>query len=275
MGTDGLVLREAVAADAGECGRICYEAFRSVAEQHGFPPDFPSAEVGAALLGSLIANPGIYGVVAELDGRIVGSNFMDERSTIAGIGPITVDPAVQNAQVGRVLMENVLERRVNVALPACAWSRRRTTTARSACTRSSDSRRASPAWRCRERRSRRRYPGSRCGRRPRTTWPTAPGSVSPSTGTARVVEHDGRITGYTTAMAFLGHSVWSLQRRAESADRLRGGLRRSPASSFPRGTASWYRWCMSRGLRVAFVMNLMTVGLYNEPAGAYLPSVLY
>jgi hypothetical protein len=32
---------------------------------------------------------------------------------------------------------------------------------------------------------------------------------------------------------------------------------------------------MTRGLRVAHVMTLMTVGLYNEPAGAYLPSVGY
>lgn len=29
------------------------------------------------------------------------------------------------------------------------------------------------------------------------------------------------------------------------------------------------------GLRVVQPMNLMTLGLYNEPAGAYLPSVLF
>ena len=49
-------------------------------------------------------------VVAEFDGTIVGSNFVDERSTIAGLGPITVDPAVQNRAVGRQLMENALDR---------------------------------------------------------------------------------------------------------------------------------------------------------------------
>jgi hypothetical protein len=35
------------------------------------------------------------------------------------------------------------------------------------------------------------------------------------------------------------------------------------------------RWCLDRGLRIAAQANLMTTGLYNEPAGAYLPSILY
>jgi hypothetical protein len=35
------------------------------------------------------------------------------------------------------------------------------------------------------------------------------------------------------------------------------------------------RWCLNRGLRITQPMTLMTVGLYNEPVGAYLPSVLY
>ena len=29
------------------------------------------------------------------------------------------------------------------------------------------------------------------------------------------------------------------------------------------------------GLRLVHQMTLMTIGLYNEPSGAYLPSVLY
>jgi hypothetical protein len=29
------------------------------------------------------------------------------------------------------------------------------------------------------------------------------------------------------------------------------------------------------GLRLVYPMTLMTMGLYNEPRGAYLPSVLY
>ena len=51
----------------------------------------------------LFSSPGFYCVVAESEGRIVGSNCLDERSLIAGIGPITVDPGAQNLGVGRKL----------------------------------------------------------------------------------------------------------------------------------------------------------------------------
>jgi len=57
----------------------------------------------------LLSHPGFYAVVAELDGQIVGSNFLDERSVIAGIGPISVDPPVMNRTVGRQLMQAVMD----------------------------------------------------------------------------------------------------------------------------------------------------------------------
>ena len=97
-------IREGTPADAEICGRICYDAFKAISEAHGFASDFPTPEVPIGLLTSLLANPKFYGVVAEIDGRVVGSNFLDERNPIAGVGPITVDPAVQNRAVGRRLM---------------------------------------------------------------------------------------------------------------------------------------------------------------------------
>jgi hypothetical protein len=74
-----LKLRRGVPADAAECGRICFEAFKSVAERHNFPPDFPSLDVASGLMALLIAHPNFYSIVAERAGRIVGSNFLDER----------------------------------------------------------------------------------------------------------------------------------------------------------------------------------------------------
>ena len=47
---------------------------------------------------------------ASSSGRVVGSNFLWEGDAVAGVGPITVDPSVQNRAVGRQLMEAVLER---------------------------------------------------------------------------------------------------------------------------------------------------------------------
>ena len=66
--------------------------------------------MASGLIGQLLDHPGFYGIAAELDGRVVGSNFLDERSHIIGLGPITVDPAVQNRTVGRRLMECMLTR---------------------------------------------------------------------------------------------------------------------------------------------------------------------
>ena len=48
--------------------------------------------------------------MAERDGRVVGSNFLWENGAIAGIGPITIDPAAQNSGIGRSLMIDVLAR---------------------------------------------------------------------------------------------------------------------------------------------------------------------
>src|SRR5262249_13575530 len=82
----------------------------AIAKAHNFTPDFPSEEIAIGLMTSLLSHPGFYSVVAELDGRVVGSNFLDERNVIAGLGPITVDPNAQNRRVGRELMENANER---------------------------------------------------------------------------------------------------------------------------------------------------------------------
>jgi hypothetical protein len=77
---------------------------------HGFPRDFPSPDVAVGLLSMMFSHPRFYCVVAESDGCMVGSNSLDERSAIAGLGPITVDPSIQDRRVGRKLMEAVVVR---------------------------------------------------------------------------------------------------------------------------------------------------------------------
>ena len=105
-----ITLRPGTPADSAICGPICYRAFKSINDSHNFPPDFPSPEIATGLLGMLLSHPDFYSVVAEREGKIVGSNFLDERGPIAGVGPITVDPAEQNQTIGRSLMLAVLER---------------------------------------------------------------------------------------------------------------------------------------------------------------------
>jgi hypothetical protein len=92
-----VAVRAATLNDASICGQICCDAFSRINAAHGFPADFPGSEATTGLLSMSFSNAGFYCVVAELEGRIVGSNGLDERSMIAGVGPITVDPRAQNS----------------------------------------------------------------------------------------------------------------------------------------------------------------------------------
>src|SRR5919112_987396 len=107
---DKVTLREAEPADAARCAEILFEAFGAIHDHDRFERDFPALEAAAGMLDVFIPHPMIWGVVAEIDGEIVGSNFLDERSPIRGVGPITVSPDGQNSGVGRRLMEAVIER---------------------------------------------------------------------------------------------------------------------------------------------------------------------
>jgi GNAT superfamily N-acetyltransferase len=275
-------------ADVPVAGRICHDAFRAIAAQHNFPPDFPDTVVSTDLLAFLNGHDGFYGVVAELDGTVVGSNFVDERSPVVGLGPITVDPGVQNRGVGTALMRHMIDR--------------------AACGRAPGLRLVQSGYHARSlclytklgftvREPLINMQGSPLGL-------TIPGcTVRPAAaadaeacnrlcrdvhghdragelrdaigqGVASVVERAGRITGYTTQIAFFGHAV------AESNDDLKAliGAAQSfdgPGFLLPSRNAEVFRWCIERGLRMVQPMNLMTIGLYSEPKGAWLPSILY
>ena len=96
-----VTLREAEPGDLEACAQIVFDAFGGFHDYHRFPRDFPVLEAAVGLMGMWLPHPSIWGVVAEMDGRIVGSNFLDERDPIRGVGPITVDPEGQSAGVGR------------------------------------------------------------------------------------------------------------------------------------------------------------------------------
>ncbi|HXR41318.1 MAG TPA: GNAT family N-acetyltransferase, partial [Acidothermaceae bacterium] len=103
-------IRPVTAADAAACSRIFFDAFEALATRHSFPIEAGSREFADFQMNSMLATEGVTGLVAERDGEIIGSAFADERSAIVGIGPVTVDPAVQDAGVGRTMMEALLGR---------------------------------------------------------------------------------------------------------------------------------------------------------------------
>lgn len=285
---DAVVIRRAKAQDAHACGIICHEAFTQINVRHGFPPDFPSSDVTTGVLSMMFSHPGFYSVVAEFHGKIVGSNCLDERSPIAGVGPITVNVEVQNQSIGRSLMQAVLDRAaerkfLGVRLLQAAFHNR------------SLSLYAKLGFDVREFMSVMQGPPiskamsgyqvraasesdvELCNSLCKTVHGHERGGELTDAirqGTAVVAEHNGRITAYATAMGLFGHAVgrtnYDLQALIASASAFLG-----PGIIVPTRNAALFRWCLENGLKVVEPMTLMTIGLYNEPTGAYLPSVLY
>jgi predicted N-acetyltransferase YhbS len=283
-----VLIRRATPDDSAVCGEICYRAFSTINAAHGFPCDFPSPEASTGLLRMMFSHSGCYCVVAEQEGRIVGSNALDERSIIRGVGPITVDPDAQNAGVGRELMKAVLDRSntggaAGVRLVQAAFHNR----SLSLYTRLGFDIReplSCMQGRCREPnisacvvRAAEAADLEACNslsRRVHGFDRSVELEQAIEQKTARVVEREGCITGYATALAFFGHAVaeTNLDMKAliASAESFGG-----PGILVPSRNSDLLRWCLASGLHVVQPMTLMTVGLYNEPAGAWMPSILF
>lgn len=88
---------------------ICHEAFSALHDRFGSERDIPSPEVGEMIIGQTVQRPDYAGVMAVLDGEIVGSNFVCFADEVASVGPITVDPKVQAKGIGRALMQWVID----------------------------------------------------------------------------------------------------------------------------------------------------------------------
>ncbi len=283
-----IVIRPATAQDIPVCADICYRAFSAINAAHNFPSDVPVPEVAVGIISSCFSAPDFYCVVAESNGQILGSNCLDHRSIIHGVGPITVDPDTQNKGVGRKLMEAALERSrqlgaAGVRLVQAAFHNRSLSLYASlgfdVC---------EPIEVMQGRTRERSIAG--CTVRPATVADLpACNALSHRVhgfdrgtdlaqavqgGGALVVERGGRITAYASHLAFFGHATaesnQDLQALLCSVDSFGG-----PGILVPSRNASLFRWCLSNGLRVVEPMTLMSMGLYSQPAGAFLPSVLF
>ena len=283
-----IIIRRAAPQDIEPCARICYDAFSTINAAHNFPCDFPNPEAAHGAINGMFNAPGFYCVVAESDGRILGSNCLDQRAIIHGIGPVTVDPATQNRGVGRKLMQAVLDRSresqaAGVRLVQAAFHNRSLSLYTSL---GFDVREPLVVMQGRTRE--RSIPG--CNVRPATSTDIEASNAlsqrihgfdrgsdlahSIQQGSALVVERAGRITGYTTGLAFFGHTTaesnQDLQALLASVDSFGGA-----GFLLPTRNAELFRWCLANGLRIVEPMTLMTMGLYNDPAGAFLPSILF
>lgn len=284
-----ITIRTARPDDAEACGRICFEAFSTLNAAHGFPCDFPGPDVAVEVMAMIFAHPdSFYSVIAEADGRIVGSNVLDERSVIHGVGPITVDPHTQNSGVGRMLMKAVLERAreqgaAGVRLVQAAFHNRSMSLYASlgfvvreplACLQGKTRERSMPGCAVRPATP---ADGNACSQLSLRVHGFDRGrelAHGIERGSARIVERGGRITGYSSDLGFFGYTTAEtnvdMQALIASAEGFGG-----PGILVPTRNAALLRWCLGNGLRIVQPMTLMSMGLYNEPAGVFLPSVSF
>jgi GNAT superfamily N-acetyltransferase len=282
------ILRPVRHGDVATVGTICYEAFKAIAEHHAFPPDFPDPDAAVGLVELMLLRTDVHGVLAEMDGRIIGSNFLWEDDGVAGVGPITIDPAAQDSGVGRKLMEAVLERARSRGI-ACVRLVQAAYHARSL------SLYVKLGFVVREPLSVMQGPplnlkidghmvcaatdvdvdeaNDLCKR---VHGHARPGELFAAIeqGTATVVRCNGRLTGYATSIGFFGHAV------GETTADLKALIGAAPSFAgpgffAPMRNAALMRWCLEHGLRIVQPMTLMTMGPYQEPNGAFLCSILY
>ena len=282
-------LREPTPDDAPALAQIVFDAFGDIHDHHRFERDFPAIEIARGMINNWVAHPAIWGVVAEVDGRVVGSNFLDERDPIRGVGPITIDPAGQNAGVGRRLMEAVIERGKDAAgirLLQDAFHMRSLCLYESlgfdvkepvAVTRGEP--RSGPVDGVEVRRMTEGdldacgALGERVHGFPRANELRDAASMSG----AFVALRDGRITAYAS-----NPMLWPMNHGAAESDDDMTALLLGAAAQLE-GPISFlvplrsplFRWSISEGLRLVKPMNVMAMGEYSEPRGSWFPSVLY
>jgi ribosomal protein S18 acetylase RimI-like enzyme len=274
---------------ASELGRICYEAFKDIADQHGFPPDFPSARFARRVMGILIERPDSYGVAALVDGEMAGSNFISLTDPVAGIGPITVDCAFQGRDIGRKLMQaaidyarqhkiervRLLQDAVNTATMSLYASLGFDVKHAVAYLRLPSASKPDPSVRPVEERDLASLDAI-CIRNYKTSRRNELAAALHARLSPLTRQRDGRLTGYLIPGVF-GHGVAESDQDA-SALASEAGRLAPPDRAFcfcPLDNGSLFRALLRAGGRTVKMMNLMAIGPYDQPAPVWMPSVLY
>lgn len=285
-----ITIRPIVRADTEMCGRICYEGFRAINELHGFPPVFRSVQAATDRVRASIEHPAVFGVVAENDGKTIGFSFLSERDPIRAVGPVVIDPAAQSHGVGRLLMEAVLERAEGapgvrllqdafnmqsmslyatlgfeskelvvaiagrpVSGPLAGWD-----------VRHMEEEHVSNCEALHE-----RVHGFTRTRELRDTL---------ATGSPVVALRNGVVQAYMAVPTFwiANHGIAATEQDMKALILGAAHIVQEPLSFLlPVRRARLFRWCIAERLRLTRPMTLMTKGVYHEPKGSYIPSVLY
>ena len=287
--TSPITIRTAQPSDAEQCGKVAYEAHQAVSAAHNFPAEVPSVDLAIGMMNGKLNDPHAHGLVAERDGRVVGSVFLTgfPPTPIAAIGPLTVQPAEQG-KVGGQLMEAALERAHDLKfesirlvqspfhLRSLALYVKLGFEVREPLLFVQGSPPDVPIG---ERRVRLAEPSDIevCNRlcldvhglqREAQLRPAVEQHV------ATVVERDQRVVGYAAGLGFLGHAV------AETTDDLKALISQAPKIMgpgffVPTRNGELLRWLLAYGFRALWPATLMSMGTYQDPAGAFLPAISF
>jgi predicted N-acetyltransferase YhbS len=285
-------IRRVTPGDSPDIARIVFEAFGSIARRHNFPLDFAAPEMAAGMTQVMVNHPKVFGVVAERDGQIIGSNFLDQRDPIAGVGPITVDPNHQSGGVGRQLMRAVIEQgrsAPGIRLVQDAFN----TLSMSLYT--------SLGFDPKE-------PLALMRGQPRDRFDNSgevrlvtDNDIEPCAALCKrvhgfdraselrdatkmfgslLLQRNGRVVAYAAApkLWFANHGVAETQ--ADMRDLLLGAgdittSEQPLALLVPIRQAGLFRWLLRQGLRILKPMTLMSMGEYRDPHHCFFPSVAY
>jgi predicted N-acetyltransferase YhbS len=291
MANSSLILRSPHPDDLEPCGRILSDAFTDLHRRHGFPPDFPTHEIGVQFISGPMRNPSFYGVVAELNGKIVGSNCLDERDQIRAVGPISVDPSAQGHGVGRKLMEAVIER--GSGAPGIRLVQEAFNTGSLPLYAALGFDPVEPLF---------LLSGKPKDKAPAgyEIRPLVAADLEECAALCRQVYHrersrelmdaiaglspyvavrQGRITAYCTTATVHWAVAYGVAASEDDMRALILGVANAEDRPIqfllPVRQASFFRWCLSRGLKVMKPLTLMARGEYREPQGCWFPSVLY
>jgi GNAT superfamily N-acetyltransferase len=288
-----LTIRSIEYTDTEACGKIGYQAHKVISSSHGYPSEQPSIEFAVGMIKTLLASPNSWGVLAEREGRILGSIFLHvfPPSPIAAIGPLTVDPSAEGG-IGKVLMDAVLDQarkrhydrvrlvqspshiRSFVLYTKCGFTLREPLL----LMQGNPIRRDSSYLKGHDVRPARADDISACNQlctsvhgfsremELRQAIDQGAGMLS--------IDNLGGITGYAAGLGFFGHAV------AKTNEGLKALVANAPAIMghgifVPARNAEMVRWLLENGFRISWPANLMTIGQYDEPTAPYFPSIAY
>lgn len=288
--SDGRIVRRATLADADACGRVIFDAFGAVNARHGFVTRWPSVGFAAEFTRGFLGLEGIYGVVCERGGSVIGCNFLDERGRVTGAGPTAVAPSAQGRGVGRALMLAVLDR---------ARSASGVRLLQDAFNSSSLTLYASLGFEVKE---------------PVALVRGLPSDTSPGSLHVRPIQvadldacselcravhgfdrhgelsdalrtvgrspllgvRDGHLVAYSSGFGTFGHAVAACEEDMRGLICGAASLGQAELEFLlPARNAGLLRWCVGQGMIVIKQMTLMATGEYEEPRGCWIPSVLY